>query len=79
MLPVFIRPYTVFEITSDPERFRRAKAFVSSGLATGTLVPVIDRVFDLYDIVEAHRRMEDRGQLGKIVVTVGHGAADPAV
>lgn len=74
MLPVFVRPYTVFEITNDPERFRRAKAFVSSGLATGSLTPVVDRVFDLDDIVEAHRWMDSRGRFGKTVVTVGRDA-----
>ena len=61
----------VFEITGDPQRFRRAKAYVSSGLATGALVPVIDQVFDLDDVVQAHQRMETRGRFGKIVITVG--------
>jgi hypothetical protein len=32
--------------------------------------PMTDRVFDLAGIVEAHRRMEAAGQVGKLVVTV---------
>ncbi|MFH8380087.1 zinc-binding dehydrogenase [Kitasatospora sp. NPDC018058] len=34
--------------------------------------PLIDRVFDLAETVEAHRRTEATGQVGKLVVTVRH-------
>jgi NADPH:quinone reductase-like Zn-dependent oxidoreductase len=64
--------YTLFEITTDPERLRRAVAFVNAGLASGSFTPVVDRTFDLTEIAEAHRYMEANGQVGKIVVTVGH-------
>ncbi|MFM9631007.1 MULTISPECIES: zinc-dependent alcohol dehydrogenase family protein [Streptomyces] len=64
--------YTLFEITSDPERLRRAVAFVNAGLASGSFTPVVDKTFDLSDIAEAHRYMEANGQVGKIVVTVTH-------
>ncbi|MFE7707782.1 zinc-dependent alcohol dehydrogenase family protein [Streptomyces sp. NPDC057486] len=67
--------YTLFEITADPERLARAVAFVNAGLASGSFTPVVDRTFDLTEIAEAHRYMEANGQVGKIVVTVGHGAA----
>lgn len=55
-----------------PERLRRAEAFVASGLRTGAFKPVVDRVFGLEEIGEAHRYMEAGAQIGKIVVTVGH-------
>ncbi|MGW5002630.1 zinc-dependent alcohol dehydrogenase family protein [Streptomyces hydrogenans] len=64
--------YTLFEITTDPERLARAVAFVNAGLASGSFTPVVDRTFDLADIAEAHRYMEANGQVGKIVVTVTH-------
>ncbi|MER7789638.1 zinc-dependent alcohol dehydrogenase family protein [Streptomyces sp. NPDC097640] len=67
--------YTLFEITTDPERLARAVAFVNAGLASGSFTPVVDRTFDLTEIAEAHRYMEANGQVGKIVVTVSHGAA----
>ncbi|MFJ5259554.1 zinc-dependent alcohol dehydrogenase family protein [Streptomyces sp. NPDC088387] len=67
--------YTLFEITLNPERLRRAVAFVNSGLATGAFTPVVDRTFDLTEIAEAHRYMEASGHVGKIVVTVDHEAA----
>ncbi|MER8040793.1 zinc-dependent alcohol dehydrogenase family protein [Streptomyces hydrogenans] len=64
--------YTLFEITTDPERLARAVAFVNAGLASGSFTPVVDRTFDLADIAEAHHYMEANGQVGKIVVTVTH-------
>ncbi len=68
-----MRTYTVTqETTADPERLRRAVAFVSSGLRTGAFRPLIDRTFPLDDIAEAHRYMEAGTQVGKIVVTVDH-------
>lgn len=71
MRPVYVRPYTLFEFTSDPARLARGKHFVTSGLASGALTPVIDRVFRLEDVVEAHRYLEAGAQIGKIVITTG--------
>ncbi len=51
-------------------RRRAAVAYVRSGLESGALKPVIDRVFPFDEIVEAHRYLENNGQFGKIVVTV---------
>ncbi|MFI1170677.1 zinc-dependent alcohol dehydrogenase family protein [Streptomyces melanogenes] len=67
-----MRTYTALETTTDPERLRRAEAFVTSGLRSGVFVPTVDRVFALDEIVEAHRYMEAGGQVGKIVVAVDH-------
>lgn len=39
--------------------------------ADGTLAPVIDTEFDWTDVREAHRRMEARENVGKIVLRVG--------
>ncbi|MEV8629964.1 zinc-dependent alcohol dehydrogenase family protein [Streptomyces sp. NPDC051079] len=68
-----MRTFTLFETTHDPERLRRAAAFVSSGLRTGAFRPVVDRTFPLEEIAEAHRYLEAGAQVGKIVVTVDHG------
>ncbi|HEY9372342.1 zinc-dependent alcohol dehydrogenase family protein [Streptomyces sp.] len=67
-----MRTYTALETTMDPERLRRAEAFVASGLRTGAFAPVVDRVFTLDEIADAHRHMEAGNQVGKIVVTVAH-------
>jgi len=73
MRPVFTRPYTVFEITADPQRLARARHYIT----TGALRPVIDRTFALADIVEAHRYLESNAQVGKIVVTTARDEAKP--
>ena len=65
-----IRGYTLFQITTDPERSPRARKFVTEGLIAGTLKPIIAKTFKLDEIVEAHRYMESNEQIGKIVVTV---------
>jgi NADPH:quinone reductase-like Zn-dependent oxidoreductase len=67
-----MRTYTLYETTTDPERLRRAEAFVASGLRTGAFAPAVDRTFTLDEIVEAHRHIESGSQVGKVVVTVDH-------
>ncbi len=70
--PVNVYGYAIFHLFADTERTRRAESFITNGLRAGALTPVIDRTFDLADIVEAHRYMESNHQVGKIVVTVQH-------
>lgn len=65
-----MRGYLLFEILNHPEKFERAKKFILDALSKGKLKPVIDEVFSLDQIVEAHRHLESNTQFGKIVVTV---------
>jgi NADPH2:quinone reductase len=65
-----LRGYTLFEIVSVPERMERARKYIFDGVKSGALWPVIDRIFPLEGIVDAHRYMESNQQNGKIVVTV---------
>ncbi|RKN37002.1 zinc-dependent alcohol dehydrogenase family protein [Streptomyces hoynatensis] len=67
-----MRSFTMLETARDPERLRRAAAFVTSGLLSGAFRAVVDRTFELGEIVEAHRYLESNAQVGKIVVTVPH-------
>ncbi len=67
-----MRTYTILETTGRPDRLRRAEAFVASGLSSGAFWPVVDRTYELEQVVEAHRYMESNAQVGKIVVTVSH-------
>ena len=62
--------YSMRQVKSQPERFERAVKFVTDGLKSGALNPVIDKVFTLDQIVEAHRYLESNQQIGKIVVKV---------
>ncbi|WP_229720860.1 zinc-dependent alcohol dehydrogenase family protein [Dyella nitratireducens] len=63
-----LRGYELFEITKDSKKIEEAKAFITRGLASKALRPVIDRVFAFDEMVEAHRYMEAGNQIGKIVV-----------
>ncbi|MBW0117799.1 zinc-dependent alcohol dehydrogenase family protein [Pseudonocardia abyssalis] len=69
--PVWMRRYTVFEITGDPAALRRAEHFVRAGLASGALTPSVDRIFDLDDVAAAHTYVDspDRAP-GKPVLRV---------
>jgi NADPH:quinone reductase-like Zn-dependent oxidoreductase len=42
-------------------------------IARGRIVPVIDRVYPLADVAEAHRRMEANENFGKIVLAIDEG------
>jgi NADPH:quinone reductase len=65
-----VRGYLLFEISKNPESLTRGKDYIYQGLESRSLRPIIDRIFPLEDIVEAHRYMESNQQRGKIVVTV---------
>jgi len=65
-----VRGYVLFEIVQKSDLLAAGKQFVTAGLTSGALKPVIDRTFKLEEITNAHRYMESNQQKGKIVVTV---------
>ncbi|MFM9380984.1 zinc-dependent alcohol dehydrogenase family protein [Pseudomonas sp. UV AK001] len=65
-----LKGYLYAEVVADPAALARAKTFISDGLASGALKPIIAKTFPLEDIQEAHRFLEANQQVGKIVVTV---------
>lgn len=65
-----LKGYLYNEIVGDDDALTRAKAFISEGLASGTLVPLISRSFAFDDVQDATRFLESNEQIGKIVVTV---------
>ncbi len=65
-----IRGFALTALTRNDARLADLKRFVSSGLADGSLRPVIAHTFAFDRIADAHRFMEAGGQVGKIVVTV---------
>jgi NADPH2:quinone reductase len=50
---------------------RRFAAEVVPLFASGALRPVVDRVFDLEAIAEAHEYLASNASFGKVVITVG--------
>jgi NADPH:quinone reductase-like Zn-dependent oxidoreductase len=65
-----VKGYSVRLVTGDAERRKAAVEYVTKGLASGALKPVIDRTFKFDEMVEVHRYLENSGQFGKIVVTL---------
>ncbi len=65
-----LRGFTFKEIVLDPSRRARAREFVLQNLASGRLLPVIDKTFGFDRIADAHRYLESNEQFGKIVVTM---------
>jgi NADPH:quinone reductase-like Zn-dependent oxidoreductase len=68
-MPV-VKGYSIRLVAGDAERRKVAVEYVTRGLASGALKPVIDRTFKFDDMVEVHRYLENSGQFGKIVVTL---------
>ena len=65
-----VKGYSIRSVAGDAERRKVAVEYVTAGLASGALKPVIDRAFKFDEMVEVHRYLEKGGQFGKIVVTV---------
>jgi NADPH:quinone reductase-like Zn-dependent oxidoreductase len=68
-MPV-VKGYNILLVTGDVERRTVAVEYVTKGLASGALKPIIDRTFKFHEMVEVHRYLENSGQFGKIVVSV---------
>ncbi|MFK4520153.1 NADPH:quinone reductase-like Zn-dependent oxidoreductase [Bradyrhizobium japonicum] len=65
-----IKGYLYNEVVHDDAALARAKAFISEGLSSGKLKPLISRSLKFEQIQEATRFLESNEQIGKIVVTV---------
>jgi NADPH:quinone reductase-like Zn-dependent oxidoreductase len=65
-----VKGYSIRLVAGDAERLKVAVEYVTRGLASGALKPIIDRTFKFDEMVEVHRYLENGGQFGKIVVTV---------
>jgi NADPH:quinone reductase-like Zn-dependent oxidoreductase len=65
-----LKGFLYLEIVNDDAAMERAKSFITKGLASGQLKPLIARVFRLDQIQEATRFLESNAQVGKIVVNV---------
>jgi NADPH:quinone reductase-like Zn-dependent oxidoreductase len=64
---VTLHGFAMNEFISVDTQREAAVRFVHGGLSSGKLRPVIDRVFRLDEIVQAHRYLEGNTQIGKIL------------
>jgi len=69
MANLTLRGFSADLLVADRSSRARMTEYIASGLADGSLDPVIDSVFPLDEIVAAHRHLESNTQLGKVVVT----------
>lgn len=65
-----IRGYLYTEVVADHAALERAKTFITDGLQSGALTPLISRTFKFDEIQDATRFLESNQQIGKVVVTV---------
>ena len=65
-----IKAHNIWLTSGNKTRRKAAIEFVTKGLQTGALKPVIDRTFTFDEMADVHRYLEKSGQFGKIVVTV---------
>jgi NADPH:quinone reductase-like Zn-dependent oxidoreductase len=65
-----IRGFGLPSTIAQDDKLAAVKTFVSEGIASGALRPIIARTFEFDDIVNAHRYLESGRQFGKLVVTV---------
>ncbi|GLR90547.1 zinc-dependent alcohol dehydrogenase family protein [Bradyrhizobium iriomotense] len=63
-----LKGYLYNEVIGDDTALDRAKAFISDGLESGRLNPLISRTFPFDQIQDATRFLESNEQIGKIVV-----------
>ena len=63
-----LKGYLYTEVVSDDAVLERAKTFITDGLVSGALRPLIARTFAFDDIQNAHRFLESNEQIGKVVV-----------
>ncbi len=65
-----IKFHSIFDTARFAESREAAKTYVYDRAQSGALKPIIDRVFPLDQIADAHAHMESNTQRGKIVVEV---------
>jgi NADPH:quinone reductase-like Zn-dependent oxidoreductase len=65
-----VKGYSLRLVMGEEARRKAAIEYVTKGLTSGALKPVIDRTFKFDDMVDVHRYLENGGQFGKIVVTL---------
>jgi NADPH:quinone reductase-like Zn-dependent oxidoreductase len=65
-----VRGFVLPNAVVHDEKLAALTQFISEGLASGTLRPIIARTFSFDEIVAAHRYLESGSQFGKVVVTV---------
>lgn len=68
----WLHTYSLFNYVQDAAACARGCAFVHESIASGALLPTIDRVFPMEEYIEAWRYLRgDRTSYGKVVIETG--------
>lgn len=67
-----VYPYSMFNHVKDAKALTSAITFIEDAVEHG-LRPVIDRVFEWPEVLDAYRRQDSQAQIGKIIVSMEHG------
>jgi NADPH:quinone reductase-like Zn-dependent oxidoreductase len=65
-----LRGYLLSDVTMEPARLEKAKAYIVSRLADGRFIPKIAKTFPFDRLADAYRYLESNQQVGKVVITV---------
>ncbi|MBC3478031.1 zinc-binding dehydrogenase [Pseudomonas taiwanensis] len=65
---LFFSGYVYTGVTKSKERLGRAKGFLEQGVRDGNIRPLVDKIFPLSYVVEAHRYLGEGKHLGKIII-----------
>ena len=60
----------IMNLWDDQRVFLSAATALGDGIRAGHYEPVIDRVFDFNDVAEAHRFLESRKNVGKVILKI---------
>jgi NADPH:quinone reductase-like Zn-dependent oxidoreductase len=66
--------FSIFNLSRDRSRLERAKSFILKALNEQKVKPIIDRVWEFPDTVNAYHHMGSGDQRGKIVIRVSSEA-----
>ncbi len=64
---------------SEEDRIKHGLDQIAASLADGSLKPTVDQVFPFSRAAEAHRRIEERGNVGKVVLVPDAWAGFPTL
>jgi NADPH2:quinone reductase len=64
-----VHAYRIFSMRRFPEERVKAERFILDRLSDGSIRPVVDRIFPLERVADAHRYLESNQHFGKVVLS----------
>lgn len=64
-----IQGFVVFDFVRESDQWKRGTAFLAASLTRGTIIPQTTMIVPLDQVSEAHRMLESRNAMGKILLS----------